>query len=244
MLKLTGLCALSLVFTWLHGGAVQAAFVSGDIIQIGDLAGIPGGVFHVTEPGDPETSFYTFCAHVGEDLNFDTPYMAVVSDHTDPDNKPVGPLAAWLYTQFLDQSPLLTNFDYSLITASDDNDIARRQAQALQLGIWIGMGFPEDRIIDESAWAGWTEGLVAELKSAYLNQWLTNFAQSGWGQTGFTGQIKILNLYGMNMSGEYTRNVQDLLYRVPEPTTALLLVGSAVAGLALVGRRRRLKQAA
>src|SRR5690606_15030403 len=128
--------------------------------------------FDVTKESDPEFGFIGICAHVGEDLDFDTDYMAVISDRTDPDDLPVGPLAAWLYTQFLDQTALLSNFDYSRITSAwNNNSVANDQARALQLGVWLGMGFTEQQIRFNT---GWSSDYVEELKDDYVDQWIAN----------------------------------------------------------------------
>lgn len=229
MKKLGGLFVIAVAASSMLGTVANAGLMTGDIIQLGNRPGGPGGIFDLTEPGDPDTNFLTFCAHVGEDLDFDTNYRVVISETTDPDNLPVGPQAAWLYTQFLDQSSELVFFDYDLVNASDNsNPTANKQARALQYAIWRGMSFSDAKIRSDT---GWSTAFIQELKDDYVNEWLENYENSGW--TG-TGQIKILRLYGQDRFGGYTINVQDQLYRVPEPSALLLL---ATAAFALVRRR-------
>ncbi len=234
MKKLSGLFLIAVAASSMLGTVANAELMSGDIIQLANRPGGPGGLFELTEPGDADTSFLTFCAHVYEDLDFDTDYQVVISETTDPGNLPVGPLAAWLYTQFLDQSSALVSFDYDLVDASDNsNPTANKQARALQYGIWSGMGFSDEEI---STQAGWSSSFIQELKDDYFDAWLGNYNATGWQGT---GQIKILRLYGQDRFGDYTVNVQDQLYRVPEPS-ALLLAGSlATAAFGLVRRRNR-----
>lgn len=213
----------------------NAGFMSGDIIRLGDAPGGLGGLFDVKKPGSPTVLFQSFCAHVEEDLDFETNYKAILSDVTDPDDRPVGPQAAWLYTQFVRQDTTqLPGFNFDRTTPSWNNNTgANNQARALQLGIWLGMGFTENEIKFN---ADWTTSEVNNLKTTYLNTWLANYQASGWGQNNYIGYVKILNLYGRDRNGEYTINVQDQLY-VPEPGMALL-VGTLLLSGAFVRRSR------
>jgi hypothetical protein len=230
--------ALAILGLVAGAGPTSAALVSGDIIRLGDLPGGLGGLFDATKPSDPGFSFLTMCAHAGEDLDFDTDYMAVVSDRTDPDNLPVTPMAGWLFTQFLNQSDELTNFNYNLITAAfNNNSVANDQARALQLGIWLGMGFTEQAISDNTSW---DDDYIEELMDDYVDSWIVNFNQSGWEAAGKNGGIMILNLYARDFFGNFTINVQDQLYRVPEPASLLMVGGVALGAFALRRRHRRL----
>ena len=199
----------------------HSAIISGDIIRLGNSPGGPGGLLDVSKSGDPTVLFQTFCSHVYEDLDFNTDYLAIISDVTDPDSRPVGPLAAWLYTQFLRQSvDQLPGFDFNLITpASNANATANKQARALQLGVWLGMGFTEQEIKFN---AGWSTSFVEDLMTSYLQSWLANFALSGWEESNYIGRIRILNLYGRDQFGNFTVNIQDQLIEIPEPGSAIL----------------------
>jgi hypothetical protein len=228
--------ALAFVLASLATIPASAAFISGDIIRLGNLPGGPGGLFNVTKPSEPGVSFLTMCAHVGEDLDFDTDYLAVVSDRTDPDDLPVTPLAGWLFTQFSNRSSELVNFDYNLITAaSNGNSVANTQARALQLAIWLGMGFTEQQIRFNT---GWDADFIEELMDDYVDSWIAKFNESGWQEKGKNGGIKILNLYARDRFGNFTISVQDQLYRVPEPGT-VAMIGTLALGAVAARRWRR-----
>jgi hypothetical protein len=222
--------------------AASAFFQSGDIVQLHNYpSGDAGGIFGVTVAANPLSNFSTFCSNLYEDgpLEFNTDYKGIISDQTDGDNpagdnKPVGPFAAYLYTLFLDQT--LPNFDFTKITPAFNGDAAaNKQAQALQLGIWLGMGFSENEIKDQ---ADWTQSEIDNLKSMFVTGWMANYNVSGWGNS--TGSIKILSLLGQNGQGQYTRNgIQDQLVQVPEPAAVLMATALIGSALAAYQRQRR-----
>jgi hypothetical protein len=226
--------------------ANSVSFVSGDIVRLSNYPSAQyGGIFGVTEPADVATNFLTFCSNLyEEELDYGVDYKGIISTQTDGsdpkgDNRPVGGYAAWLYTQFLNMNSNnatgLKDFDFTRITQAFNGDpVASRQAQALQIGIWLGMGFTEQEIKDVN---GWSTADVDNLKGLYLTAWMANYNVSGWG--GSTGNIKILNLYKASGGGQYNNNaIQDqLISVVPEPGAAIASMVALAAALA--GRRRR-----
>jgi len=215
-----------------------ASIESADIVELSDGPGGAGGIFYVTETGDPTTNFATFCVQLSEFISLGPSYKAVLNDHTVSGNVPLGSKAAWLYTKFLHHSPQLTGFDFSLISpASISNTTARDQANAVQLGIWLDMNYSEPQV---TALAGslWTSAYIDQLKTAYLNSWIDNYDLSGWASTNHTGYVKILNLYGKDNSGNYTVNRQDqLIEQMPEP--GAILVWGGLTGIAVIVALRR-----
>jgi hypothetical protein len=231
----------SLTTTFVRVGALllamckiaEASVETGDIIKLGDGPGGNGGIFWVTEPADGTTvSFPTFCVQLTEHIGFNTPYKVVLNDKTKAGDVPLGSQAAWLYTQFLHQTSLLSGFDFSLIQnpiATALQTQAQNQANAVQLGIWLDMGFDKYEIRDN---AGWSLSYQDQLKGNYLNAWLVNFHNSDWDETGNTGYIKIMNLYEQN-----THRQDQLIEVTPEPATMLIWAG--LGGIAFVAHRRR-----
>lgn len=202
--------------------------------------GAGGGVFQVTNAGTLG-SFETFCVQLGEYISFGTTYYVDTDDiGTTNDSLPIpqslGAQAAWLYTKFLS-----TGGDAINVSSSDE-------ANAMQLGIWQGMGYNAGQI--ESAMIGhWGSSLgavqtyISIIQSTILDVWINaDFASyDSWMDINHIGNVRIMNL--LTVSGGHA---QDQLIMVPgpdpEPGTvpepATIAVWGALLGMGLVAAKR------
>ena len=219
----------SLALMLIAAGAVQASIhiQAGDYIRMRDGNGGHGGVFWGQEKdasGLVGDKFATFCVEVAEHIVLDrTYYVDDVSDTTSIGN-PLTPLAAWIYSDFLDNklSSFLTGFlPTDIGTAKYHNTV--------QMAIWMSViGLHEtvaDNYIDGSGYnAGW------------LNQLRTH--DYGYSSDDFRG-VQIMNL----LTGPNGSRIQDQLVRnTPEP--AALFVWSLLIGSVGLGTSRRRTAAA
>jgi hypothetical protein len=173
---------------------VRAGFnvITGDRVQLLDGGpGFPGGVFSIDVLGRGTTSdFETFCVEMTEDVAFGpTYYVDHIGLATIGGNKPLGPQAAWLYTQFLDRNDSkLSGFNF----VNPSPAVARDQQNALQLGIWCGMGYTEPDIIHLSGWgASYVDFTLLPMLSSSLLNFQSDLANNLWSGT---GNIEIMSL--------------------------------------------------
>lgn len=204
-------CAAVFVFT----GAVStatAAIEVGDLIKFGNGPGSPGGIFFIDDLNEGTThDFDTFCVQLEEFIAFGPTYkVANLSQSTvGLGARPLTDFAAWLYNSYLDET--LNNFNYAIkhVTSGASSTVtaAKNQANELQYAIWRAMGYSDSEI--GSGWSGSYDD--------NYSGWLADFTASGW--TG-TGDIYVMNLLGIDSQGNYTKNVQDQLVRIPTPGTS------------------------
>jgi hypothetical protein len=141
---------------------------------------------------------------------------------------------------FLDQDPVLSAFNF----ASPTNN----QANALQLGVWRGMGYSDSTI---SSLAGWSSSYITGTLQPILAPWITAFTAADGVTWSGIGDIRIMNLRtftGTPGNLVYTGYAQDQLVRIPppdiqdapEPASVLMWIGlAAVAAVTLRVRGAR-----
>ena len=213
------LCALALLLA----DVAQASIQAGDKIKMINGAGTVGGIFGVDNLSQPsEPNFDTFCVELEQYVNFSTNYIVEKIATTQTSGKTLTAMTAWLYNSFLDGT--LDGFNGSLAT----------HANALQYGIWKGMGY-SDYEIKDVAGKSWRDAARSLFNSM---GWEQDFIDSGW--TGI-GNIRIMNLRTYKYyNGQLVLkdHAQDQLVRcVPEATACL--TWSLLASVALVARRRQ-----
>jgi hypothetical protein len=227
--------------------------ITGDLITLGNGPGSPGGAFYVdvlARGGSHD--FDTFCVELTEHVSFGTTYYVQgVGLTTNKGYKTLGPQTAWLYTQYLDKNASnLVGFDF----VSPSPAQATFQANALQLGIWLGMATPYS-LADITTLSGWSTSYINTL-SPLLNPWLTNFqADVDNNLWSGTGKIQIMNLRGFNVSSSgpielpdgrriaLAGYAQDQLVRLSPELSTLLSACTVVAcgllwGIVSVRRKR------
>lgn len=220
-----------------------AEVVAGSIVNFTDGVGNgQGGAFNGSvvsgAAGAWNNSFESFCLEYNESFSFGTNYMVGgVTNHTvnapgaygtytgnEPGHTstqdPISAGTAWLFTQFF-----TTNLSNN---ATWGNASQATKNTALQEAIW--------------SLEGESFGSMSALANSYKT--LAESAVSSGAWSGI-GNVRVLNLFGQDGQGNYTKHVQDQIYMVssvPEPETYALML----AGLALVGgvARRRRNQAA
>ena len=193
---------------------LHASIQVGDQISLGNGIGSPGGIFIVHNWTDPsEPNFDTFCVEIHEFISFGPKYVVFgISKMTVATGKMLGPFAAWLYNGYLDGA-LLTPFERT----------KEKKVNALQVGIWQGMGYTPGEI---------TAAIGTNYDATLLTSFQTAFAGSGWSGT---GGIRIMNL--KTLTGG---NVQDQLVRcVPEPLSFVVWSVLAVCVGTVSARRRQ-----
>jgi hypothetical protein len=191
--------------------------------------GIPGGLGWVLPFYGPDskgiatpTSFQSFCLEMGEGLNFNTKYDAVLNNNAvtggvGPGGDPISIGTARLYFEFSQGS--LPNYDFS-------NGAGQRVADA--------------GLLQQTFW--WLEGEAADPGGkfhSYLNTFYTDAVMKGDnynnGQRAFP--VMALNLSLTQPDGTVLRK-QDVLVTTPIPG-AIWLLGSGLIGLVAVRRRRK-----
>ena len=152
----------------------------------------------------------------------------------------LGPQTAWLYTKFLQHdASALRGYNFANPTSA----VARDQANALQLGIWSGMGYSPTDIMSLS---GWNAAYISGTLSPLLNPWMNNFQfdldHNLWSGTGNV-QIMSLRNFVVDPNGpvtladgrhiRLTEYIQDqLISHTPELPT--FYSGCTVAGCAVL----------
>ncbi len=213
-----------LLMGFFSGSILADPVAVGDLINIQDRPGSPGGEFGVAFASDPtqSTLFITFCLEYNEPIDFvSTYYVAGIGDRSDDGGgpgvaDPISDETAWLYWAF--RSGILESvYGYNGGTT---------YANALQRAIWA---FEDDRPVPTSGIAKFLYDLaVAQVEDGWTND----------------GRVGVLNLL---LGGPGGRHAQDQLVLLegqpaPEPATGLLL-GGALAVLSLGLRRLRARPA-
>jgi hypothetical protein len=175
--------------------------VQGDFIGLNNGPGSSGGVFHVDVDGRGTTAdFDTFCVELEEHITFKptTYYVESIGLWTKEGDRKLGAQSAWLYTQFLKENEnALVGFDFDLVAGNPSSTQAKKQADALQLGIWRGMVDGSNNPNPYSDYeiktlAGWSYSYISDLTTNYLGGWLQKFSvDNTWSGT---GNIQIMNL--------------------------------------------------
>ena len=208
----------------------------------GSHQGSGGGVFDATSPTNAYTAFQTFCVELSEHISFGTTYYVYgIGTTNNLGGKTLGSTTAWLYTQFREG-------DITLNSANEEN--------AIQLGIWRGMGYTNTDIANAmNGQASW--GSAANALSTYiplldgiLSGWFTTLAAdfAAWQSHGlnYVGGVQIINISTSPTQGNGTFAQDQLIWNpvpdpepgtVPEPAT--IAVWGALLGMGLVVAKRR-----
>jgi hypothetical protein len=208
----------------------------GDLLKLGDGLGSPGGIAHIDDLNDAGSpNFDSFCVEITELVNpTDTYAVENIGLVTMNGGKVLTPYTAWLYNRFLDRT---TNGFSASFNAANIMDV-----NALQLAIWLGIGYTPADII---SYAGmpWYFGHTLVLNT---KPWQADFAADvSWSGV---GPIRIMNLRRVGPGGIYTDYAQDQLVRtnpVPEPLSFVvwcLLLGGAGAARFSRAKHRELRR--
>lgn len=209
---------------------LSASIQVNDVVRLSNGKGSPGGIFHVNDLNDgPANSieFDTFCVELTEYISFGTDYIVQgIGLQTVNGGKTLQPKTAWLYNSFLDGA--LSSF----------NPTKLRDANALQLAIWLSIGYLENDVRDEIG-DSWYDTYFPVLSA---KSWDADFSGSGWVGT---GTVRIMNL--VNSNNGY--NAQDQLFRDPTPpgggvpsapeAASFLIWGLIISCVTIVTGRRR-----
>jgi hypothetical protein len=170
----------------------------------------------------------TFCCEMTEFMNFDTTYrVASVGRTTVATDKTLSVGVASLYRKWYDG--MASNQNSIAISGAtyiyNDNSQRGKDARALQIAIWWGMGFDTTSVLNAEA---------ADIR-AKANTWINYISDmnaSAAPSSDLFG-IRIMNLKTMSEG-----NAQDQLVAVPEPGSlcALLFFGGAAT---IFARRKR-----
>jgi len=225
MKRILVLLTIVLAFTATSAFATAIYPVSvGDTVSFADSLGqVSAGQFTATVESGALAGydFGTFCLEKNETIYLGSVYT--VSDISDgaieggvaggnPDY--LSDETKWLYYQFVKKE----NGAFGLLTTENKNS-------AFQLAIWK----LEEEIADFSGYnstlTSMAEGYIAAAENAILA-----------GE--YTGGVKVMNIVSFDPFGNPIQRQSMLVAPVPEPST-LLLLGSAITGLALFRRRKK-----
>lgn len=251
MLKSTFVLAIVMLVVATTSPNARCGFnvVAGDFVKLRDGPGSPGGVFHIDVVGrGTTTDFDTYCVELTEHVSLSkTYYVESVGLVTKQGNRQLGAQAAWLYTQFLDQNTLsLAGFNFNLVNMPSINPtLAKKQSDALQLGIWRGMldQFNNPYTdMDIKNLSGWSLSYINTLTTTYLDLtdntgWLNKFqSDATWSGT---GNVRIMNLraYKYKANGDLvlTDYAQDQLVSIVPELSSFYSVCTAVSCVVLFG---------
>ncbi|MEJ2703841.1 MAG: hypothetical protein P8Z79_15505 [Sedimentisphaerales bacterium] len=210
-LSLTITVAAIVLGLTLSVGAAPTVTIEPGLYQVGS-----GGEFKVVVneelPGCAAgTSFQSFCLERNEYISFGHTYYVNVNDAAvnggcgGPSPDPLDPRTAWLYNEFLDETLPCYDFDGAGRLYS---------AYSLQRAIW----FLEDELqcIPE-------DGLAYEfVEMAGASDWCLN---------GYTGDIRVLNLYANPDLTGFRQDVIGRVAAVPAPgALSLCAIGTCLIG--------------
>jgi hypothetical protein len=207
------------------GGAFQANFVSGSV----GLSGGPG-------PGNPATSFLTFCVEHNEDVGFSSThlynayirtsaYLGGVGGGGAPFGDPLDSKTAALYSEFRHANIF---GGAAAVALGGDGVNTAAETKALQRTIW----FIEQEIGDPS------NGITtADFQGDALALALYNWSLAH--DTGTIGDVRVLRLWNRNADGSDGSRAQDQLTIVPLPPAAWAGMGSLASVMAIGFVRRR-----
>jgi hypothetical protein len=186
MNRLTSILATTFAVVAIAASTSRGGFdvFEGDFVKLANGNGYPGGIFDVNVLFRGGTSdFYTMCVELTEHVNFNTKYYVDgIGTATVKSGKDLGEQAAWLYTE----AHLGTLSGFSFGSAGVD------QANALQLGIWLGMSWPLTGTESIQSISGWSESYINDTLTPILNPWLTAFADDlAWSGV---GNVRVMTL--------------------------------------------------
>ena len=206
--------------------------------------GSGGGVFNATSPSNAYAAFQTFCVELTEHISFgSTYYVYNIGTTNNLGGKTLGSTTAWLYTQFREG-------DIALGSANAEN--------AMQLGIWRGMGYTNNEIAStmngHSNWGSTANALSTyiPLLDGILTNWFTTLSAdfAAWQSHGanYIGGVQIINISTSltPRSGTYAQD--QLIWNpvpdpepgtVPEPMTLAVWGGLGLCGAAIAYRNKR-----
>jgi hypothetical protein len=227
--------------------SVSASIQIGDAVKFsrGSNLGSGGGVFDASSPTNAYATFKTFCVELTEHISFGpTYYVYGIGTTNNLGGKTLGTTTAWLYTKFISN-------DIALATAKDEN--------AMQYGIWRGMGYTNEEIASamagHSLWGNYNNALntyIPQLEgivTGWFNTLSADFA--AWASNGanYVGGVQIMNISTSPSStppaGTYAQD--QLIWNpipdpepgtVPEPATVVIWGAMVGAGLVIASRRR------
>lgn len=209
-------------------------------VTVGRTAGTfftPGwaGEYHLTPNGELGTllssnsSFQSFCIELGAYVQAEpaTTYNVAVSNQVMNSGVPLTPEAAYLYTQFRNET--LTGYNYTV--GQDRADSAR----SLQAAIWYVQGQGSDLVDLLNPNPVWTPVGAGSDEALLAQQFVDEATGAGW------TSIKNVRVLNLSSSGENCACIdnQDMLGIVAIPAPGALALGWIGAALLGVARRRR-----
>ena len=210
--------ALAIAAALLATTQVSASLGVGSLVTLDTtLPGGSGGQFGASDGGSPAgltfDPFVTFCAELGETIGNNGTYAVTgISTSNSSGTATLTSQAAYLYTQFREG----TLDSFNAASADDSN--------ALQYGIWQGIGYTHEQI--QNSIGNSTANSYQTLWNARSGSWLYGLGTE-WAN-GDLGSVMIMQLGG---------NQDQLFLAVPEPGSIVIwsMIGVGVAGM----RRRR-----
>ncbi len=179
------------------------------------LPGGLGGQFGVVDPGNAAgfgfNYFVTFCVEVTESITSNGKFYVTAIANQNSTGKLLGNQAKYLYAQF--RNGTLPNFSY----ASDTD------ANSLQYGIWLGMGYTHGEI--QSAIGSSTANSYQSSWNNRSANWLSAFDNDSFVDPG----VRVMQL-GDTKGGPGNR--QDQLVIIPEASTIAVWSMLSLVGLA------------